>query len=319
MNALLQVQGLRKYFPVSKGLLFSSQREWVKAVDGIDFDIREGQTLGLVGESGCGKTTVARLLLLLEKPTSGSILFRGRDINQMKHEELRQYRLSVQPVFQDPYSSLSPRMRVGSIIGEPLDASGSVSVKERRESVNLALREVRLDADSVNRYPHEFSGGQRQRIALARALSTRPSLVILDEPVSALDVSVGAVMMNLLKDLQQQLGLTYLLIAHNLATVRHMSHYIGVMYLGKLVETAPSEEFYENSLHPYGQALIAAASHSTEIGSESMLRGEVPSPLNPPSGCRFHTRCFSAREVCSETEPLMKEVNRGHLVACHLY
>jgi oligopeptide/dipeptide ABC transporter ATP-binding protein len=319
MDVLLKVQELKKYFPVTKGFLFARVGGWVKAVDGIGFALNEGQTFSLVGESGCGKTTISKLILLLEKPTGGSILFRGQPVNQMKHEALKQYRASVQAVFQDPYASLSPRMKVDSIIGEPLRAGGSLPEKERRERVEAVLREVKLDPDALKCYPHEFSGGQRQRIALARALSTKPSLVVLDEPVSALDVSVRADMMNLLKDLQGELGLTYLLIAHNLATVRHMSHHIGVMYLGKLVEMAPSEEFYAHPLHPYGRALLSAASLGGALGSDMIVEGEVPSPLNPPAGCRFHTRCLVAKEACCEIEPQLQDITDGHMVACHLY
>lgn len=319
MNIVLQARELKKYFPVTKGLLWSRSRGWIKAVDGMDVTLYEGQTFGLIGESGCGKTTFTKLVLLLQKPTSGSITFRGRDINQMTREELKQYRTSVQGVFQDPYSSLSPRMRVGSIIAEPLEISGSLSKEQRQERLEMVLRDVKLEHDSLRRYPHEFSGGQRQRIALARALSTRPDLLVLDEPVSSLDVSIAAGVMNLLKDIQEELGLTYLLVAHNLATVRHMSHHIGIMYLGKLVETAPSEEFYRHPLHPYGQALLAAASRGGVDKNETMLHGEVPSPINPPSGCRFHTRCFAVKKKCSEIEPPLKEVTAGHLLACHLY
>lgn len=319
MDVILRAQGLKKYFPTANVLPFFKTKSYIKAVDGIDFAMHEGQTLGLVGESGCGKSTVAKLLLLLHKPTAGSILFRGQDINRMKHKELTQYRMSVQAVFQDPYSSLSPRMTVKSILAEPLETSSALSEMERRERVEMVLREVKLDYDSLKRYPHEFSGGQRQRIALARALTTRPSLIVLDEPVSALDVSVGAHVMNLLKDIQEELDLTYLLIAHNLATVRYLSHHIGVMYLGRLVEMAPNEEFYAHPLHPYGQALLCAASFDDTDGGQIMLHGEVPSPLNPPAGCRFHTRCFMTKEVCSAIDPPLKEVTKGHLVACHLY
>ncbi len=317
MSPLLQAQGVKKHFPVTKGFLFAQRTGWIQAVDGVDLALDEGQTLSLVGESGCGKTTMAKLILLLEKPTSGSLLFRGRDINEMNHGELREYRASVQAVFQDPYTSLSPRMRAGSIISEPLEVGGPSSGQERRERVETVLRQVKLDPGVARYFPHELSGGQRQRIALARALSISPSLLILDEPVSALDVSVAADVMNLLKDIQQELGLAYLLIAHNLATVRHMSHQIGVMYLGRLVETAPNEEFFSDPQHPYSKALLSAASSSSSTAYT--LQGEVPSPLNPPSGCRFHTRCPFAMEVCSETEPLPREVSRGHQVACHLY
>jgi len=319
MSILLEAKSVTKHFPVRGGLFRNRGTSWIKAVDGVDFTLSEGETLGLVGESGCGKTTLAKLVLLLEKPTSGSILFRGQDIARMSRAERKQFRSSVLAVLQDPYSSLDPRMRVASIVAEPLRASRPLPRQEREETVAEALEEVRLGREALKRYPHEFSGGQRQRIALARAIVTRPNLVLLDEPVSALDVSVGADMMNLLTDVQEELGLTYLLIAHNLATVRHMSHRIGVMYLGKMVEMSPSEEFYAHPLHPYGQVLLAAASLGGALGKDTRLRGEVPSPLSPPSGCHFHTRCSAAKEVCSEAEPLPKEVTRDHLVACHLY
>ena len=319
MAVMIEIQGLKKHFPVSTGL-FSRKAGLVKAVDGVDFVLNEGQTFSLVGESGCGKTTISKLILLLEKPTSGSILFRGQPINELRGTGLKRYRASVQAVFQDPQGSLSPRLRVKSIIAEPLQANSLFTKEERGERVQAVLGTVKLDQDALSRYPHEFSGGQRQRIALARALSTNPGMVVLDEPVSALDVSIRADMMNLLKDLQEELGLAYLLIAHNLATVRHMSHYIGIMYLGKLVEKAPSEEFFSHPLHPYGQALLSAASlGGAVIGGEMMVEGEVPSPLNPPSGCRFHTRCRHAMKICSEIEPQLKDIDSGHLVACYLY
>ncbi|MBM3131847.1 MAG: ATP-binding cassette domain-containing protein [Chloroflexi bacterium] len=320
MERLLEVQGIKKYFPIRKRGFLSRGTRWVKAVDGVDFAIGEGQTFSIVGESGCGKTTLSRLLLLLEKPTEGSVRFRGVDVNRLQGHDLKSYRTSVQAVFQDPYGSLNPRMRIGAIINEPLQACGLLTKREREERIESALKEVRLSGDAVDRYPHEFSGGQRQRIALARALATRPSVIVLDEPVSALDVSVRANVMNLLKDLQKELKLAYLLIAHDLATVRHMSDYMGVMYLGKMVERAPSEEFYSHPLHPYGQVLLAAAASRGGLECDiRILQGEVPSPLDPPAGCRFHPRCLKVMDICPREEPAFTEVGKGHWVACHLY
>lgn len=320
MGKLVEVQDLQKYFPVRSGGIFRSQpTAWVKAVDGVDFDLKEGQTFSLVGESGCGKTTIMKLLLLLEKPTSGSIFLRGENISEFGRQELKYYRAAVQAVFQDPYGSLSPRLRTRAIIEEPLQALGTLSKAERKERIETVMSEVKLELEALHRYPHEFSGGQRQRIALARALSTKPRLILLDEPVSALDVSVRADIMNLLKDLQISLGLTYLLIAHNLATVRHMSHQMGVMYLGKLVEKARSEAFFDDPLHPYSQALIRATSLGGSVDTQVPIEGEVPSALNVPSGCRFHTRCRECMSVCRETEPEFRDVGDGHMVACHLY
>jgi len=318
---LVEATGLTKHFPVTKGIIFSKQIGAVKAVDGIDFNIAKGQTFGMVGESGCGKTTTARTILLLEKITSGTVLFEGQDISDLAGEELHKYRGSVQAVFQDPYSSLSPRMKVGDIIAEPLVISTKMTKKERKDRVAETLEVVGLKAEQASRYPHEFSGGQRQRIAVARGLALNPKLIILDEPVSALDVSIGAQIMNLLKDIQQQFGLSYFIIAHDLAVVKHMSDMIGVMYLGKLVETADSEEIYTNPLHPYTKALYSAAlpSHPDIQQEEIILPGEVPSPLNPPVGCRFHPRCFEAMSICSQEEPRLKDIGGHHLTACHLY
>jgi oligopeptide transport system ATP-binding protein len=319
-NILLEAKDLTKYFPVTKGLIFSKQIGAVKAVDGINFKIARGETFGLVGESGCGKTTTSRLVLLLEKITSGTVQFDGKNIEEMAGADLKHYRGSVQAVFQDPFSSLSPRMRVGNIIAEPIVVNNTLPSRETKERVAEALEVVGLGRDRAEHYPHEFSGGQRQRIAVARALALNPSLMILDEPVSALDVSIRAQIMNLLQDIQEQFGLTYLLIAHDLAVVKHMSTHIGVMYLGKLVEVADSEELYTNPLHPYTQALYSAAlpSHPDLQRDEIILPGEVPSPLNPPPGCRFHPRCSHAMAICSEDEPQLLDAGGGHEVACHL-
>ena len=316
---LLEAKDLVKHFPVTKGLIFMKQIGAVKAVDGIDFTIKRGETFGLVGESGCGKTTTSRLILLLEKITSGSILYEGRDISKLNDVELKLYRNAIKAVFQDPYSSLSPRMTVGSIIAEPLVTSNGMKRKAIKERIAELLQLVGLRRDAGELYPHEFSGGQRQRIAVASALATNPSLIILDEPVSALDVSIRAQIMNLLRRLQRQLGVSYLLIAHDLAVVKHMSHDIGVMYLGKLVETANSDELHAKPLHPYTQALLSAAlpSHPDHTREEIILTGEVPSPLNPPPGCRFHPRCFKAESICAQEEPLLRELSPGHRVACH--
>jgi oligopeptide/dipeptide ABC transporter ATP-binding protein len=274
-----------------------------------------------VGESGCGKTTTSKLILMLERPTGGSIRFRGRDIQALKGEELKTYRRGIQAVFQDPFSSLNPRIRVGDIIAEPVVVNEALPKAQIKERVQELLRLVGLNPGAVNLFPHEFSGGQRQRIAIARALSLNPSLIVLDEPVSALDVSIRAQIMNLLQDLQAQFGLSYLLIAHDLAAVLHLSTKIAVMYLGKIVEMGTSDELRHKPLHPYSQALFSAAlpSHPDEQREEMIIPGEVPSPLNPPSGCRFHPRCPFAMPVCSEVEPVLRSTGNGHQVACHLY
>jgi oligopeptide/dipeptide ABC transporter ATP-binding protein len=317
---LLEARNLTKYFPVTKGLIFSKRIGAIKAVDGISFTIHRGETFGLVGESGCGKTTTSRLILLLEEITSGTILFEGKDISQMSQTEFIRYRESVQAVFQDPYSSLSPRMKVGNIIAEPIVINDNLRLKEIRERVASLLGVVGLRKDANELYPHEFSGGQRQRIAIARALAPDPSLIILDEPVSALDVSIRAQILNLLRDIQMKMHSTFLLIAHDLAVVKHMSNRIGVMYLGKLVEVAESEELYLHPVHPYTRALLSAAlpSHPDIAREMIILPGEVPSALNPPAGCRFHPRCFKPAAICSQEAPSMKEISTGHLVACHM-
>jgi oligopeptide/dipeptide ABC transporter ATP-binding protein len=318
---LLEVRGLKKHFPVTQGLIVTKAVGWVKAVDGIDFFIRRGETFGLVGESGCGKTTTSRLILLLEKATAGSVFFDGKEVFRLKGTELKGYRASTQAVFQDPYSSLNPRMRIGDIVSEPLVTTRRFPKNQLKERMAECLTQVGLRPADASLYPHEFSGGQRQRIAVARALAPNPELIILDEPVSALDVSVRAQIMNLLKDLQERFELTYIMIAHDLAVVRYMSTRIGVMYLGKLVETGGSEELFSRPLHPYTMALLSAAlpSHPDAPREEIVLPGEVPSPLDPPAGCRFHPRCFKVMPICSEVEPALKEMVDHHEVACHLY
>jgi oligopeptide/dipeptide ABC transporter ATP-binding protein len=316
---LLEVRDLQKYFAV--GGFLGRARGWVKAVDGVSFTINRGETLGLVGESGCGKTTTAKLILAAEKVTAGTIAFEGRNIVPLRDKGLMDYRRQVQVVFQDPYSSLSPRMRVGDIIGEPIETHERVSRHEIRARVGALLELVGLRPDMARLFPHEFSGGQRQRLAIARALSTNARLVVLDEPVSALDVSIRAHIISLLESLQARLGVSYLFIAHDLAAVAHLSHQIAVMYLGKLVETADSLELCAHPLHPYTKALFAASlpSHPDEVKEAIVLTGEVPSALDPPSGCRFHTRCPFVMPQCATSEPELMEVSRGHNVACHLY
>ncbi len=318
---LLSVQNLKKHFPVTKGLLLMKTIGWVKAVDDISFTLQQGETLALVGESGCGKTTTAKLILRLEQPTSGEVLIDGQDVHALSGSELKDYRTMVQAVFQDPWSSLSPRMRVRNIVAEPLVINQKVSRAQIDERVKEVIASVGLRPEQANLYPHEFSGGQRQRIAMASALISHPKLIILDEPVSALDVSIRAQIMNLLVDLQQQYNVSYLVIAHHLATTRYMAHEVAVMYLGKIVEKARTEELFNNPLHPYTRALFSAAlpSHPDIEREEIILRGEVPSPINPPSGCRFHPRCPLAKPECATVEPVEKQVDAGHMVACHLY
>jgi oligopeptide/dipeptide ABC transporter ATP-binding protein len=318
---VLEVRGLQKHFPVRRGVIVSRVIGWVKAVDGVSFTVGRGETFALVGESGCGKTTTARVVLRLEPPTAGSVLVSGQDIARLRGRALRGYRASVQAVFQDPMSSLNPRKRVRSIVGEPLIVNRALPRAKVAARVEELIGQVGLHAKSAELFPHEFSGGQRQRIAIARALALNPSLVVLDEPVSALDVSIRAQIMNLLKDLQSALGLAYLLIAHDLATVRYIATTVGVMYLGRLVEVAPAEELFTRPKHPYTQALLSAAlpSHPDVKREEVLLPGEVPSPLDVPPGCRFHPRCPAVLPVCSHADPAERDVGAAHTAACHLY
>ena len=316
---VLEAAGLSKHFQARRGM-FGGSRGVVRAVDDVSFAIESGQTLGVVGESGCGKTTTAKLVLGLEEPTGGSIRFEGRDLQGLDAAGRRHYRKSVQAVFQDPYASLSPRMRISDIIAEPLVTNEDVSAGDVRKRVLRLLDLVGLAGRSADLFPHEFSGGQRQRIAIARALALSPKLIVLDEPVSALDVSIRAQILNLLRDLQEQLGLSYLFIAHDLAAVAHMSHTIVVMYLGKIVEMGDARTLARTPKHPYTEALFSAAlpSHPDERREEIILPGEVPSPLNPPSGCRFHPRCPQSMPRCAQQAPALAPVD-GRLVACHLF
>lgn len=316
---VLEVRNLKKHFYIGGGFLSRSGAMTIQAVDDISFAVRRGETFGLVGESGCGKTTLGQTIIRLYNPTSGSIVFNGTDISNLKPNELRKHRRKMQMIFQDPSASLDPRMTVGSIIGEPLNIYGIGSREERTERVRELLRVVGLNSYFTNRYPHEFSGGQRQRIGIARSLALNPDLVICDEPVSALDVSIQAQVLNLLRQLQADFKLTYLFIAHNLAVVAHISDRVGVMYLGKLVEIGEAKTITEQPKHPYTQALISAIplADPGRQRDRIILEGDVPSPANPPSGCRFHPRCPVARADCSEQEPILREVTPGHWVACH--
>jgi oligopeptide transport system ATP-binding protein len=319
---LVRVEHLKMYFPVKKGVL---QRRvgWVQAVDDVSFDVWRGETLGLVGESGCGKTTVGRTILQLHRPTGGSVRFEGHELTTAKSGELRRLRRDMQIVFQDPYASLNPRLTVGSIVAEPLEIHGIGDAAARRRRVSELLEIVGLDPAMAGRFPHEFSGGQRQRIGIARALALNPTFVVCDEPISALDVSIRAQVVNLLQDLQARFGLTYLFIAHDLSIVRHLSDRVAVMYLGKIVELTTRDTLYERPLHPYTMALLSAVPIPDPIKERRrrrmILTGDIPSPVDPPSGCRFHTRCPFARERCRTDEPTLETAEDGHLVACHFW
>ncbi|MGQ9793051.1 MAG: ABC transporter ATP-binding protein [Anaerolineae bacterium] len=323
-NVLLDVQSLKMYFPITRGIVIQRHVGDVKAVDDISFQIKKGETLGLVGESGCGKSTAGRAILQLYRPTAGHVYFKGEDLTQLKGEVLRRKRREMQMIFQDPYASLNPRMTVGSIISEPLEVHNIYpSRRERQERVQELLRVVGLNPYFINRYPHEFSGGQRQRIGIARALAVNPEFIVCDEPISALDVSIQAQIINLLMDLQAQFGLTYLFIAHDLSVVRHISDRIAVMYLGKLMELAGRDELYNNPLHPYTQALLSAVPIPDPFVEERrqriILQGDVPSPANPPKGCNFNTRCPRVMDICHTVDPPFKDVGGRHWVACYLY
>ncbi len=315
---LVTVTDVVKHFPTGGGF---GRGQVVRAVDGVTFEIAAGETLGLVGESGCGKSTLGRVIMQLQPATSGSIKFEGRELTKMRGNELRQVRQRMQIIFQDPYASLNPRMTIGDIVAEPLKNFGLGNRREREKRVQEVMRVCGLNPNFANRYPHEFSGGQRQRIGISRALVMTPSLIVADEPISALDVSIQAQIVNLLEDLQNQFKLTYLFIAHDLSVVRHVSDRVAVMYLGKIVEVATSREVYETPLHPYTKVLLSSipfANPDLEAQRKPiLLKGEIPSPINPPSGCRFHTRCPIAQQICSEVEPPLEQKKEGHVAACH--
>ena len=319
-DMMVEVKGLKQYFPIKDGLL---QRVvgHIKAVDGVSFAIESGKTMGLVGESGCGKTTVGKTILRLNEKTEGRVTFFGKEIFDLSHEELRMLRPKMQIIFQDPYSSLSPRLPVGEIIGEAVKEHNIVSNGEYNGYIDSIMKSCGLEPYHKNRYPHEFSGGQRQRICIARALALKPSFVVCDEPVSALDVSIQSQIINLLKDLQQQFNLTYLFISHDLSVVEHISDHVGVMYLGSLVEYGTKIQIFRNPLHPYTRALLSAAPvpDPTVKRERIILEGSIPSPANPPSGCKFHTRCWECMDICKVEDPRTREVEPGHFVACHLY
>ncbi len=323
-KALVQVKGLKKHFPITSGLIIQRQVGAVKAVDGVDFNVYEGETLGLVGESGCGKSTTGRTVLQLYKPTEGSVVFEGKELTTMGADDLRKTRRRMQMIFQDPYASLNPRMTVGNIVSEPLKIHNVMPNKnEMQEYVESLLERVGLNPYFINRYPHEFSGGQRQRIGIARALALRPSFIVADEPISALDVSIQAQVVNLLEDLQQEFGLTYLFIAHDLSMVRHICSRVAVMYLGRIVEMGPVDEVYDNPLHPYTQSLLSAVPVPDPMLEKKrqriILTGDVPSPARPPVGCNFNTRCpVAIAGICyQEPDPPLVEMSPGHFVACH--
>ena len=320
-EVLLEVQDLCKYFPVNKGLF--KEKSYVKAVDRVSFTLNKGETLGIVGESGCGKTTMGRTILKLYNPTSGKIIFKGEDITNKSTKEMVPLRKELQMIFQDPYASLDPRMTVGDIIGEAIDVHKLYTGEERTNKIRSLLSRVGLASDHINRYPHEFSGGQRQRIGIARALAVQPSFIVCDEPISALDVSIQAQVINMLEELQEELGLTYLFIAHDLSMVKHISTHIGVMYLGRMVEKGESNAVYSECLHPYTKALLSAVPipdpDEAKNSNRIILQGDLPSPIDPPPGCRFKGRCSCAKPICSEVDPELKEVKPGHFVACHLY